>query len=468
MAALGGSCCALGVACLLLVACSGNPSRPETAAPKPTESAPAEVVRPVAESPAAQQTAGVAVTSPWPRLRRRMMMPGCEYNAAVRQAAHSFTQSTVRFEASLSEAMPYLLVVLDEIERRNLPGEFAFLPYIESTYIPFATTGDRAAGIWQLMPDTAREVGIRIGAEYDGRLDIAASTNAALDLLERYSEVFGDWRLADLAYNAGEYGVRNVAGTDPAQRSANQVARLRLDPGTHRHLAKLLAVACIVENPDRFHVELPEPTSDDVLALVEFPAPVDFGLAARISGVDVSQMRRFNPGYLRGRMPDGGPCRLLVPADARQRLESTLATLPRPLWRDWHEVVLRQPETLDVLASANDLDTRALAAVNRLRVDATLDAGAHLLLPGRAGPAELLASVVAVPPEPPPVETVHVVRRGDTPWSIAHQRHVRLDDLLRWNGLNSRSTLHVGQRLRLGIPDSDTAGAATAASASAR
>jgi len=468
MAALGSSCSALGIACLLLVACSGNPPRREFAAQAEAAPESAATVPQASPAPPPEHAATAAVTSPWPRLRQRMMMPGCEYGTAVRQAARAFTQSTAQFEASLSEAMPYLLVVLAEIERRNLPGEFAFLPYIESTYVPIASTGDRAAGIWQLMPDTAREVGIRIGAEYDGRLDIVASTNAALDLLERYSEVFGDWRLADLAYNAGEYGVRNVAGTDPAQRTAAQVARLRVNPGAHQHLAKLLAVACIVEDPARFHVELPEPTSDDVLALVEFPAPVDLALAARITGVDISQMRRFNPGYVRGHMTDGGPYRLLVPAAERQRLESTLATLPRPLWRDWHEVVLRQPEALDVLASANDLDTRALAAVNRLRGDAMLDAGRHLLLPGRAGPAELLASVVAVPPEPPPAETVHVVRHGDTLWSIAHQQHVRLDDLLRWNNLGARSTLHVGQRLRLAIPDTETSGGATAASASAR
>jgi membrane-bound lytic murein transglycosylase D len=468
MAALGGSCCSLGIACLLLVACSGTLPRPEI--PPDVEPAPLMPVPapPAAEAPAAGQVASVAPASPWPRLRQRMRMPDCDYNAAVRQAARAFTQSTAQFEASLGEAMPYLLAVLDEIERRDMPGEFALLPYIESTYVPFASSGDRAAGIWQLMPSTAREVGIHIGAEYDGRLDIMASTTAALDLLERYAEVFGDWRLADFAYNAGEYGVRNVAGTDPTQRTAAQVARLRVNPGAHQHLAKLLAVACIVEDPARFRVELPEPTSDDALALVEFPAPVDLALAARITGVDISRMHRFNPGYLRGHMPDGGPYRLLVPAAERQQLEATLATLPRPLWRDWHEVLLRQPESLGVLASANDLDARALAAVNRLHGDPILDAGRHLLLPGSAGPAELLASVVPVTAEPPPLETVHVVHPGDTLWSVAHQQHVRLDDLLRWNRLNSHSTLHVGQRLYLGIPDTGTAGTTTAASAGAR
>ena len=82
--------------------------------------------------------------------------------------------------------MPFLLLVVDEIERRDLPAEFAMLPYVESAYEPVAARGDRAAGMWQLMPDTARAEGLVITADYDGRLDANASTHAALGLVARY------------------------------------------------------------------------------------------------------------------------------------------------------------------------------------------------------------------------------------------------------------------------------------------
>jgi len=114
--------------------------------------------------------------------------------------------------------MPFLLVVLEQIEQRKMPGEFAFLPYIESNYTALASSGDRSAGIWQLMPDTAREAGLRITREYDGRLDVYASTTAALDLLERYNEQFGDWRLADMAFNAGELASRPMKRTSPLSK----------------------------------------------------------------------------------------------------------------------------------------------------------------------------------------------------------------------------------------------------------
>src|SRR5579871_3406815 len=271
LAALGGSCTALGIACLMLAACSTTPMRsslPASEAPiVAATAAPAEVAE---AAPPADATASAAapvpgVPSPWQRLRYRFGMPGCDYNPAVRHWAHVYTQSTSAFDASLSEAMPFLLVVMDELERRKVPGEFAFLPYIESTYTPIATSGDHAAGIWQLMPDTAKEAGLTINSEYDGRLDVAASTKAALDLVQRYYDEFGDWRIADMAYNAGEYGLRGVVPDNRDDRTPNEIARIRVHPGVHEHLAKLLAVACVISQPERFKVNLPDPDWDDKL-----------------------------------------------------------------------------------------------------------------------------------------------------------------------------------------------------------
>lgn len=392
-------------------------------------------------------------------------MPGCDYSPAVYHWARLYSQGANQFSASLSQIMPFMLLVLDQLEQRDLPGEFAFLPYIESNYTPLASSGDRAAGIWQLMPDTAREAGLRIVPDYDGRLDIAASTDAALDLLERYEQKFGDWRLADMAYNAGEYGVTQQVGGNKATRSAAELGRLRLHAGTHEHLAKLLAVACVVSDPQRFHVELPDPDPDDTLALIEFPAPVDLGLAARLAQIDDARLRRLNPGLLHARMPAGGPFHLLVPASRRPAIERTLGKLPQYAWRDWHEVSLKQPETLSLFATANDMDLSALAAINNVAADAPLAPGTRLLLPGRAGTSSELVQDLTPPAVQESAPGVLSVHAGDTLWGIAHHYGLRVDDLLRWNGLPRNTTLHLGQRLHLA--PADVGGVATTAAAPA-
>jgi membrane-bound lytic murein transglycosylase D len=429
----------------------------------PAQHAAAAVVTP--PPPPSLPPAPTVAASPWDRLRQRFAMPSCDYNPAVRHWARLYAQGPGQFSASLSTVLPFLLVVLDQIEQRGMPGEFAFLPYIESTYVPLASSGDRAAGIWQLMPDTAREAGLRITPDYDGRLDIYASTNAALDLLQRYGQEFGDWRLADMAFNAGEYGVKQLVGDDKARRSATELGRLRVHAGTHEHLAKLLAVACIVADPQRFNVELPDPDIDDTLALIEFPAPVDIALAARLAGIDEARLRRLNPGLLHARMPANGPFHLLLPASRRMAVEQTLGKMPQYAWRDWHSVALKQTETLSLFATENDLDLSALAAINDVPGDAPLAPGTHLLLPGRAASD---GDLVQDLPQRASRETLSGtlrVQAGDTLWSIAQRYGLRMDDLLRWNGLSRTATLHLGQRLRLDAPEHALGGSAPVAAA---
>jgi membrane-bound lytic murein transglycosylase D len=83
----------------------------------------------------------------------------------------------------LARGQPYLSYILDQVERRGLPAELALLPAVESAFDPFATSPAGAAGIWQFMPGTAEQVGLRQDWWYDGRRDIVAGTSAALDYL---------------------------------------------------------------------------------------------------------------------------------------------------------------------------------------------------------------------------------------------------------------------------------------------
>jgi len=190
------------------------------------------------------------------------------------------------------------------------------------------------------------------------------------------------------------------------------------------------------------------------LVLLELPAPVDLHLAARLAHIDDAQLQRWNPAYLRGRMPDGSPYHLLIPATQRATVERTLGMLPQYAWREWREMKLREAQRIDTLGMAYDIDTQALAAINRVEPNATLAAGTRLLLPGRS---DIAASVAAVEPIPAPAEpasTVCTVRAGDTLLEIARRYRVRFEDLLRWNRLSRQSTLRLGQHLVLAAPAS--------------
>ncbi|MEO8460463.1 MAG: LysM peptidoglycan-binding domain-containing protein [Dokdonella sp.] len=344
--------------------------------------------------------------------------------------------------------MPFLLLVLDEIERRDLPGEFALLPYVESTYQPLPSRGNRPAGMWQLMPTTARSQGLIVASDFDGRLDALAATRASLDLIAVYEEKFGDWRLANMAFNAGEFRVSKLLGSLIGKRSASELsatelARLTFSSITHEHLDKLLALACIIDDPARFKVILPEPAIGDRLEVFNLPAPLDLRIAARFAGVSNADFARLNAAYRQPRMRPGMPLRLLIPADHRAQFSEATARVDSGLWAEWHEAKTSKVTSLPTLARAASIPLAALAAINGLAENSALAKGTPVLLPGAEVEAANTDSDAPT----------HIVGKGDTLGGIARQYGVKLPQLLRWNGITLHSLIHPGQRLRIGPGD---------------
>ncbi len=440
----------VGIALVLAIsACTSQRPRPETAA---VESAP-EIVpttRPehLDQQRLPEQSAEIAAHSAWDRLRTRFAMSGCAYSDTVLHEAHRYTRSAQRFSASWQAAMPSLLLVLEEIERRDLPGEFALLPYVESGYRTLPAKAKGPAGIWQLMSRTAIDRGLQISRDYDQRLDIQASTTVALDLIERYDREFSDWRLASMAFNAGEYRVKRALGDIHATSlDAKRLARLKLATTTHQHLIRLLALSCIVLEPERFGIQLPPQAEDDRLVRVIPPTAIDLRLAAALADLDLDDVIRFNAAWSGQSRPHGPATHLLLPARSADRLNLALKDFPADMLGAWHTQRIDVATALADLASLPGVTPHVLAVVNRLDQDSRLQGGQSVLLPG-AEPASDL----------PPDRQIHAIKPGDTLSAIALRYRIRLQDLLRWNGLNAHSILRPGSTLHLQEPSNRATG----------
>lgn len=91
---------------------------------------------------------------------------------------------------------PYIHYIVERLAERDMPMELALLPVIESAYDPQAYSSAHAVGLWQFIPSTGRHFNLRQTNFYDGRRDVTASTNAALDYLSACttcSTVTGCW-----------------------------------------------------------------------------------------------------------------------------------------------------------------------------------------------------------------------------------------------------------------------------------
>ncbi|HET8899160.1 MAG TPA: lytic transglycosylase domain-containing protein, partial [Rhodanobacteraceae bacterium] len=156
----------------------------------------------------------------WSQLRAGFAFARCVDDPLVTPWLRRYSAHPDRLEASLSRALPRLRYIAEVLHGAGIPGEFALLPWVESSFRVLPARGDGPAGLWQIMPRTGRDLGLRIDHRYDGRLDLEQSTLAAAALLQRYDDAFGDWRLADLAYNTGMYRVKKLlAGLDAPLRA---------------------------------------------------------------------------------------------------------------------------------------------------------------------------------------------------------------------------------------------------------
>lgn len=320
------------------------------------------------------------------RLSTRLSPPICVRGDHNRQWRRRYAGDPHAFERQLRGALPLIAYVVEAVEARGLPGEFALIPLIESGYRPEARGPGGPTGLWQMIGSTARNHGVQVGRGYDGRLSPVDSTTAALDYLAALHAEFGDWRAAAMAYNAGEGRLRRAFARDGARRvSAERRLPTGLSTITYAYVAKLHALACLVAEPARHGLTLP----DDAFAPLDVRRLPDgarrLDAAARAWDVDPRLLARWNPAYRQGIASAAAPRELLVPASA----------------------------------STHDAATSTLTA-------SAPSAGASAAASGTR---------------------THRVRRGDTLWALARRYGTTVRTIAEANGINASAALHVGQRL---------------------
>ena len=147
----------------------------------------------------------------WERVRDGFQL-GTHYDhPKVASYIQSYSKQQRYFDLMQERASPFLFSIVEEIERRGLPMEFALLPMVESTYNPNAYSREHAVGLWQFVGATGKSFGLQQDWWFDGRRDPRASTIAALDYMEQlYKQFDEDWLLAIAAYNTGDGNLRRA------------------------------------------------------------------------------------------------------------------------------------------------------------------------------------------------------------------------------------------------------------------
>ena len=130
----------------------------------------------------------------------------------------------------------------------DIPADFKYIPLAESGLKARAVSPKGAGGYWQLMPGTARDLGLRVGGKHDERFNTQKATVAACQYLRRLYDMFGSWSLVAAAYNVGPGYVKKQL----ARQAKCGYYQMRLPRETRYYLFRVLLYKELLSRPDDY------------------------------------------------------------------------------------------------------------------------------------------------------------------------------------------------------------------------
>lgn len=339
----------------------------------------------------------------------------------------------------------YLFHIATEVERRSMPMEIALLPMIESGFNPKAYSPSAASGIWQFIPSTGRHYGLKQDRWYDGRRDITAATNAALDYLGKLYLDFGDWSLALAAYNCGEGCVSRAIQKNLQQGLPTDYASLPLPTETRHYVPKLLAIKNLVLDPQRFGVAIDVLPNQPYFAQVAVRSGMDVHAAARLAGVGMDEFTALNPAFQRNLIRSDTPINILVPVDKTDRFEHNLKN---GTWDTWKPYTAKKGERVDAIARRFDTTMTRLKEHNSFNVKRGKLVHSQTILIPTKGRGAVADKTDRLETNPAAGSNLHTVVAGETLYSIARRYRISVSVLTLANPEIKRA-VHAGQELVL-------------------
>jgi len=321
-----------------------------------------------------------------------------------------------------------MVATLNEI---GAPLELQTIPVIESGYNPYALSYAGAMGLWQLMPRTAKGLGISSGGGLNGRRNVEIGTRAAAGYLMSMRKRFGNWPLAFAAYHLGPTAVAKRIRRSPWSPE-DGINKMPVPSITRAYVRHVIGFAALLHMKT---IAFPEPFPATAIRLMP---PVDLKELAKASGLDRKTLFLFNPGlnhaqYLREEVE------LFIPVEYEAAVLSKLEEVGPKYVR----ATIRSGDSLWTLARKHHTSISHLRRLNP-GISNTLSIGKSLKVPAN--------QLARANPSPNPMlsqgrRMLYKVRSGDSLWTIAKRFGTTPRDIARSNQISTRKLIRPGDRL---------------------
>ncbi len=394
----------------------------------------------------------------WERIRKGFAIPDLT-NPLVATHITWYSSRPDYIQRTTQRASRYLYHVVQELEKRDMPMELALLPFIESAFNPQAYSTAKAAGMWQFIPSTGRDFNLKQNMFRDERRDVVASTNAALNYLQKLYGMFGDWQLALAAYNWGEGSVsRAIAKANAAGRPTDFNSLSAYMPNeTRNYYPKLQAVKNIIAAPSQYGIKLPTVDNQPYFVSVNKTRDIDIKLAAQLAEMPLDEFKALNPQFNRPVITGSANTHILLPHLNAEKFKENLSKWTKAL-SSWtaHKVTAAR-ERIEVIAARFKTTPQVIREVNAIPPNMHPKAGSVVLVPKATVDADQdigqeIAdnAVLAVEPDEVRKKISIKVGKRDTMASITQRYKVSAADVREWNDLKN-DKLKPGQSLTLQV-----------------
>ncbi len=374
-------------------------------------------------------------------------------NDSVLRVLAAFQSASLhdKIAAGLERSGRYVPMIQQIFAEEGLPQDLAWIAFIESSFLPHARSPKSAHGIWQFMPRTGRQYGLKSNGVVDERSDPEKATRAAAKYLSYLHEIFGDWYLVMAAYNAGEGKILRAMGKTGARDFWQLAGTPAIRRQTQNYVPAFLASVLISKDPTHygFDVVLQPPIAYETVRL---DRPIDLATLAGPADLSLEELQALNPelrSVVTPRQDEG--YELKIPPGARESVLLAFVAAPTAKPPSFATHLAKKGETLPRIAKRYGVTVTALASANSLSTRSKVSRGQELLIPQKVASASKTKKTGAgkVTKAAAAQQKSYKVKNGDTLYRIALHHGVSVAELLAINSLGGAPSIKAGDRLAI-------------------
>ena len=355
----------------------------------------------------------------------------------------------------LSRSTKFTPMMQKKLRAAGLPEDLIYLSMIESGFSTSAYSSAAAAGLWQFIPTTGREMGLRVDWWIDERRDPEKSTDAAIKFMSRLYKNFDHWYLVWAGYNGGpgrvSKGIKKYGTRDFWELEGHNAFPAETD----NYVPKIIAAAILGKYRERYgftNIKYQQPLEYDTVSV---DGNIGIDVLAKCADLSVSKFKAYNPHLLQHALPSGSKKHTIHVPKSKEFLAS-LAKVPASERISYQRHVIKKGESLGRIAAKYGVSVQSIQTKNNIKNANRIHVGQVLLIPS-SGEAKALVSAngstkkkKSSSKNKSKTRTVtHTIKKGENLNLIAKKYGVSVSDIKRWNKITNANKIYAGQKLKI-------------------